>query len=195
MFKRYMGYKAPEGSLVKFLHLQDIISSNSFPIFYGTKSPRGLYLNACRINHSCIPNADQPFDGEKKLYANRDIEVGEEITFSYIEHLALRAARQRQLSQAGWDFICQCPACDSSHPFSGPHELRLKAFLRACEDHDMDVVLCQLRPGEVRSYKALERAGDRAKRRIEMVNEHHTLRRFSPLMCVARQSDVEVLVF
>jgi hypothetical protein len=196
MFKHYLGYKEPEESLVKFLHFQDILSANSFRIhMFGSKSSRGLYLNACRINYSCIPNADQVIEGEKLLLANREIAAGEEITFSYTLNLVLRAPRQHLLSLSGHDFICQCPACDASHPFSRLHEPRLKTFLRACDDPDMDVPSGELMPGKVRSYKALERAADRAERRIEMVNEHHTLWRLSPVTCVARQSHVDVPVY
>jgi hypothetical protein len=75
----------------------------------------GLFPKCARINHSCRPNAGN-FWSEKTarriIYAGRDIEMGEEITVSYIPLLKSIKQRQERLQQYG--FICTCSACQSS---------------------------------------------------------------------------------
>lgn len=111
------------------------------------------------------------------MLANRDIKAGEEITVSYIAHFLPRLLRQLSLRE-GWSFACQCPVCDLSHPSSHSHEQRLEDHYRLCQDSCMDVD-GQLRPGGTWSYAALERAAERAQKRIELLAEHHALRNFS----------------
>jgi hypothetical protein len=48
-------------------------------------------------NHSCDPNAGF-LDGEPVLYALRDIEAGEEITWDY----------STSISETGWSLDCRC---------------------------------------------------------------------------------------
>ncbi|KAH6847124.1 hypothetical protein B0I37DRAFT_430410 [Chaetomium sp. MPI-CAGE-AT-0009] len=171
----------------KIRHLEDIIHLNSCGIYYNDLSVVGLFLNVARINHSCIPNADPAFhaaEGYKVMLANRDIEAGEEITTSYISHVWPREVRQRLLSRNGWDFACQCPACDTSHPFSHSHEQRLQALQRLFNDSYMNETVDRLVHAKTWSYAVLEQAGDRARRRIELVAGHHSLRQFSVQVCL-----------
>jgi len=79
-----------EDLIRKVMHLENVLSTNAFDIFYDDpESPGGLFLRASRINHSCVPNADHSYDdksGCKSVFANRDIHAGDEITISYIHH-------------------------------------------------------------------------------------------------------------
>lgn len=61
----------------------------------------GTLLDDC-VNHSCDPNAGF-LDGSPVLFALRDIEVGEEITWDYSTSIA----------DAGWTLDCRCgsPKC------------------------------------------------------------------------------------
>ena len=81
-----------------------------------------LFALTARCNHACEPNAEvrseQYMDGVIDLVATRDIQVGEEITISYISvrnsnrsgsHLSC-LKRQREL-QAKYLFHCTCERC------------------------------------------------------------------------------------
>ncbi|EAQ83113.1 hypothetical protein CHGG_10931 [Chaetomium globosum CBS 148.51] len=178
-----------EKALIELFRLEDIIAENAFnAVPHNIDSASVLlYLNASRLNHSCIPNAD-PASKDDTSYmvmrANRDINAGEEITSSYILRVVPRATRLQQLSK-GWGFTCQCPACDPKNPFSDSHERRLKALLQlytesACYMNKEG----RLKDAERSSYGALKQAADRAKRQIEMLSEHHSLRVFSRESCL-----------
>ncbi|KAH6612864.1 hypothetical protein B0J18DRAFT_414220 [Chaetomium sp. MPI-SDFR-AT-0129] len=174
--------KYEKESIIEIFKLEDIIDTNAFTIAHGTNLTAELFLNGCRINHSCIPNVDQVDNegtGDLVMRANRDINPGEEITTSYIMRAAPREIRQRELS-GRWGFTCQCPACDLGHPFSRSHEQRLNALLRiylnsACYLGDDGRLK---RPGTW-SYAALERVADSFKRRTELLTQHHSLRSFT----------------
>ncbi|KLU91958.1 hypothetical protein MAPG_10907 [Magnaporthiopsis poae ATCC 64411] len=166
-------------SVVEILHLEDVITTNGFGIHADSDSPGGLFLNASRINHSCVPNADQASfddDGYKVMRANRDIETGEEITTSYTAHFLPRELRQLLLGR--WGFTCQCPACDPSNPFSRSHERLLKDHDQLCQDACMDDN-GRLKAGGAWPYAVLKQAATRAQKRIELLARHHALRKFS----------------
>ncbi|GAQ91639.1 hypothetical protein KFL_008230040 [Klebsormidium nitens] len=70
-------------------------------------------LQSC-ANHSCAPNArafkrEQDVNGHAVLLANRRIEVGEEVTISYIDESDSYIDRQRALADYG--FVCRCLRC------------------------------------------------------------------------------------
>ncbi|KAK4996070.1 SET and MYND domain-containing protein 3 [Elasticomyces elasticus] len=76
-----------------------------------------VYLQASRLNHSCVPNAlasyNSAVDGQV-VHAIRDIEPDEEITISYIQSLEYcRRTRNNELKQPveRWFFTCECEAC------------------------------------------------------------------------------------
>ena len=85
----------------------------------------GLFPLTARINHSCDPCAEiqsQNFiDCHMDLVAKRDIQVGEEITISYVNlhrtagKSATDSVRRRRELQARYLFLCQCPKCLSSN--------------------------------------------------------------------------------
>jgi tetratricopeptide (TPR) repeat protein len=70
----------------------------------------GIWVHASHANHSCIPNADRTFIGDMMVIrANREIEMGEEISFSYCNSADSYPERQAHLSAYGFD--CDCPLC------------------------------------------------------------------------------------
>ncbi|KAN0113180.1 SET domain containing protein [Hyaloscypha variabilis] len=74
----------------------------------------GLFPKTARINHSCRPNCGNFWSErseERVIYAQREIEEGEEITVSYIPLLKAVKERQARLQQYG--FVCDCAACQS----------------------------------------------------------------------------------
>lgn len=72
-----------------------------------------LTLVPRRLNHSCIPNAQQthiPSTTEEVLYACRDIAIGDEINDCYIELRRSRDDRRKELQQL-FRFDCECLNC------------------------------------------------------------------------------------
>ena len=169
--------------MAKALHLYDILATNAFELLpYESPSPAGLFLNASRLNHSCVPNADHYFtssSGYKTVFANRALRAGEEITISYIDHTQPRARRARNLKRA-WGFECRCPACDECHSESvvSAHEEFLRRFEDVYRDPVLDVT------GRLSARKkwegaTLERAAERARERIEVLTGHHSMGKFA----------------
>lgn len=79
---------------------------------------RGLFALACRVNHSCSPNARYAWneDTQKEvMIAIRPIQPDEEITVSYDEdlHNTERAVRRVDLHER-FDFWCECKTCRAS---------------------------------------------------------------------------------
>ncbi|CAD7941285.1 unnamed protein product [Amoebophrya sp. A25] len=70
-----------------------------------------LFLLTARLNHSCRPNCSRRVTGGKvTVFAARDIEKGEELTFSYIGFWHDHRFRQ-QVLQGNYGFVCKCPVC------------------------------------------------------------------------------------
>jgi hypothetical protein len=159
--------------------LDDILRSNALPIFDDPKLRAGLFLTASRLNHSCIPNADHYYDiksGYKPVFANRDIEAGEEITISYINHVNPQVLRQMELKTRG--FVCRCSACDLRHPDSRVHEQRLRSIRRLYQDQDMDSS-GRLKISASSSESSLKLAAKQFQKLIELLTAHPSLRKFS----------------
>jgi len=77
---------------------------------------RGFYpYIASLTSHSCRPTCHSVVDSSppytNRLVASRRIEVGEELTTTYIPLTAGTASRRRLLCQ-GWCFTCTCPRCE-----------------------------------------------------------------------------------
>ncbi|KAI0532073.1 hypothetical protein GGR58DRAFT_523593 [Xylaria digitata] len=95
--------------------IEDILGTNSFSYTLGGDSHMALYPEVARINHACKPNAFVRFSAtsfDVKVVAFRDIEIGEEITISYIPMNLPREKRQRDLRR--WGFECTCSLCTAS---------------------------------------------------------------------------------
>ncbi|KAL8658828.1 MAG: hypothetical protein Q9226_000761 [Calogaya cf. arnoldii] len=83
--------------------------------------------DACRINHSCLPNVYHRWNeqlGRLTIHANWDIPAGKEIVTTYIEICRDRA--QRQFDLLPWGFQCDCQACDGSTEFGQASDRRRK---------------------------------------------------------------------
>ena len=87
----------------------------------------GIFIEASRFNHSCIPNAYFAWNpalnnsqGQLTIYAIQDIHAGERILISYRPKYCykLRDACQAKLNKH-YGFTCGCPAClrHPGHPF------------------------------------------------------------------------------
>ncbi|KAI2793635.1 hypothetical protein POX_a00218 [Penicillium oxalicum] len=83
----------------------------------------GFFVFISRLNHSCVANAYVPQNMRKTIscYAARDIQPGEEITFSYCGEFP-NMCRDRRHGLL--DFICHCPACVPGTRFYELSEMR-----------------------------------------------------------------------
>ncbi|RSL50066.1 hypothetical protein CEP54_012108 [Fusarium duplospermum] len=89
--------------------------TNALPL--GPKSSNsGVFLQASRFNHSCLPNAQETWNENLEkltIHACTDIEEGQEITITYLKKLAGRKARQQAL-QDDCRFRCLCSLCSQA---------------------------------------------------------------------------------
>jgi hypothetical protein len=99
---------------------QKIWDANSFEIILVPPLPLPIdyagpfvYLLASRINHDCAPNTTRGFTEKCQIVfkANKDIQVGEEITTDYVGQALRSVAARRQWLLKKYQFTCICQAC------------------------------------------------------------------------------------
>ncbi|QDS67497.1 hypothetical protein FKW77_001415 [Venturia effusa] len=73
---------------------------------------RMMYMGS-RFNHECVPSAESSFDGDGRYQAVllRDVEMGEEVTVTYIWDESPVSAEERREKLRLWGFECGCSAC------------------------------------------------------------------------------------
>ncbi|KAI1759589.1 SET domain-containing protein [Hypoxylon sp. FL1150] len=96
--------------------IEDVLRTNIFGVELGLEIPHsGLYPIGSRINHNCSPNVFWRYSVKTlavEVIAMRDIEVGEEITQSYVP-LGL-SYKDRKEGLDNWSFTCTCSLCAAS---------------------------------------------------------------------------------
>lgn len=95
--------------------LGSILKTNGLPCGTGS-SAGGVYPTICLINHSCLPNSHNSWNGDAEhetIHAIQPIKAGEEITIPY-DHGGPSADRQAFLKQS-FGFDCKCAACALPH--------------------------------------------------------------------------------
>lgn len=71
----------------------------------------GIWLEASRMNHSCLPNASWSWIGDMFVArANRDFAQDEEITVAYVPS-AYPPEKRKNILQAANGFECRCELC------------------------------------------------------------------------------------
>jgi hypothetical protein len=104
-----------------------IFRTNGLPIdANGTVG--GVFLEACRINHSCDNNAQKHWNNRIErhtVHAVRTIPKGEEITIYYLGRDSSRDVRRQKL-QDKFGFVCSCRLCSLSTADSQKSDQRLK---------------------------------------------------------------------
>ncbi|KFP39115.1 Histone-lysine N-methyltransferase SMYD3, partial [Chlamydotis macqueenii] len=91
------------------------VTCNCFTISNGEMQDVGvgLYPSMSLLNHSCDPNCVIVFEGyQLLLHSIREIQIGEELTISYIESLMPTNERQKQLMRQ-YCFECDCLLCQN----------------------------------------------------------------------------------
>ena len=90
-------------SLEELEHLVGVYRRNAFS--------NGLWLLLARVNHSCWPNSEVVWEGGgRRLVVLERVEVGGEVTHSYLHSLLGREARREELLSR-WGFQCWCRLC------------------------------------------------------------------------------------
>ncbi|XP_030052320.1 histone-lysine N-methyltransferase SMYD3 [Microcaecilia unicolor] len=89
------------------------VACNSFTISDGEMQEVGvgLYPSMSLLNHSCDPNCEIIFEGQRLLLRTiKEIQISEELTISYIDLMMPTADRQLQLKRQ-YCFECSCYRC------------------------------------------------------------------------------------
>ncbi|SPO02967.1 related to FMP27 Found in Mitochondrial Proteome [Cephalotrichum gorgonifer] len=111
-----------------------IVRTNALPLG-SDASQRGIFVEASRINHACVQNAQNTWNedlGQITIHAIRDINEGEEITIMYLRYRLNRATRQRTLQQ-NFRFSCSCTLCSLPPSQRGHSDARLDEIQRLDE--------------------------------------------------------------
>ncbi|KAM7118129.1 histone-lysine N-methyltransferase SMYD3 isoform 1-T1 [Ciconia maguari] len=100
---------------IDFFQIFTKVTCNCFTISNGEMQDVGvgLYPSMSLLNHSCDPNCVIIFEGYQLLLRSvREIQIGEELTISYIESLMPTSERQKQLMRQ-YCFECDCLLCQN----------------------------------------------------------------------------------
>lgn len=112
-------------------HNQRRFAANCFEMGYHGRGNnqvvrQGIFLDAARFNHACVPNAHfawdddlaGPADGRLTVYAIVDIDRDEEISLNYgaLEDFSKPWATRQAEYREVYDFTCNCRACFTSRP-------------------------------------------------------------------------------
>ncbi|XP_068795425.1 histone-lysine N-methyltransferase SMYD3 isoform X3 [Struthio camelus] len=98
---------------IDFFQIFTKVTCNCFAISNGEMQDVGvgLYPSMSLLNHSCDPNCVIIFEGYQLLLRSvREIQIGEELTISYIESLVPTSERQKHLMRQ-YCFECDCLLC------------------------------------------------------------------------------------
>lgn len=97
--------------------LAGILQTNGFQLPAEEEWPacRGLFITISRINHACEPNCAQRWNAEKGkmvIVPVKGIEIGEEITLTYLENTGSMSVEERRESLMNdFGFWCECELC------------------------------------------------------------------------------------
>lgn len=142
-----------------------IVRTNALPLG-SDASTGGIFVEASRINHACIKNAQNTWNGDLQqltIHAVRDIDEDEEITILYLGDRTNRAARQHAL-QRDFRFTCACQLCSLPRSEQGPSDVRLNEIQRLYDSVGDGLQIMNSPPGPIRraeAAKAVRRGGPR----------------------------------
>ena len=119
---------------------QQRFEANSFAM---DGSNKGIFVQASRFNHSCVPNAHYSWNMRTQrltIHAIIDIPADAEIFINYCAMHYLKTTKERDRQLRMYNFHCKCPACKSGTDFQTASEARrskmcsLKAELDRSKD-------------------------------------------------------------
>ena len=124
--QEYMRLRCPDRWDHK--HLTDVMrifEANCFNI--GDKA--AMFLTATRFNHSCLPNTYYSWSEKRSeivIHSMTDIPEGQEVTISYGHPFCTSLQRRYELRI--YNFLCNCPACQTETAFGQASDLRRLAM-------------------------------------------------------------------
>jgi len=108
MFIRVFPQAAGTVTYKEFLYMMGTYNINNLD--------SNIYHIQSHLNHICDPNTSVETSSDRtkglKVYADRDIRSGEELTTTYVNPAHTVQQRQREL-RVNWGFICGCSKCKS----------------------------------------------------------------------------------
>ncbi|ORY59255.1 uncharacterized protein BCR38DRAFT_446010 [Pseudomassariella vexata] len=110
-------------------------STNMHPMGGASASEAGMFLLACRMNHSCDHNAQNTWNTRRKrmtVHACRDIEKGEEVNLRYLSGVLGYEERQQTL-KSFFGFKCKCERCSESEEMRAESDRRREEINRLDE--------------------------------------------------------------
>ena len=105
-------YASTHGSLLT-VKLLDIYNNNCFA-YAEDDDDSCICLEASRLNHSCVPNAEHIWNAvtsQYDVYSIFPIPKGEEITIAYVLAFGAMPTSERNEYMEGWNFTCSCKSC------------------------------------------------------------------------------------
>ncbi|KAG6100828.1 hypothetical protein E4U30_003698 [Claviceps sp. LM220 group G6] len=112
-----------------------IFQTNSLPAGEDASNNRGIYMQACRLNHDCDNNATYDWNDTIQrltVHAIRDIDSGEEITVQYVEFLTNSESR-RKILKVAWGMTCSCRLCSLPGKLRQERDRKLEKIVRLGE--------------------------------------------------------------
>ncbi|KAF2162531.1 hypothetical protein M409DRAFT_69105 [Zasmidium cellare ATCC 36951] len=125
-----------EELIAEHVRVMGTFAVNNFEM---SKGALGLFPNAARLNHSCVPNVHHSYNptmNKLTVHAVRDIRQGEELVMNYIGqecHFWSHTMRWEYL-RARYGFTCQCEACSDPSTTSDNRHEALGALIWGIEE-------------------------------------------------------------
>lgn len=130
-----------EEIIAEHVRVMGIFAVNNFQMSGGAL---GIFSNAARLNHSCVPNVHHSYNStldKLTVHALRDIYEGEELLMNYIGaecHFWNHQKRWDYL-RSRYGFTCQCPACSDTTGLSDDRHELLSALIWGLEQFQKGV--------------------------------------------------------
>lgn len=109
---------ALRNTFTKFQPIEGIVKTNAIPLGKGSATG-AIFPNCSRFNHSCTANAAYHWNedaGEEKVFAVKDIDLGDEITVTYVPDevwtLPSKERKEQIARMFGFDCLCTRCACE-----------------------------------------------------------------------------------
>ncbi|KAL1875236.1 SET domain-containing protein 5 [Diaporthe australafricana] len=132
---RFLNLSTHDGASGYVERVDKILRTNAFDVDVEDENTNGLYVvfpEISRFNHDCRPNADYYFDPEtlaQHIHATRPIQIGEEISLTYMDPIRTRAKRLEKL-QSVWGFKCGCALCRQRPEMAAASDARIRQIKR-----------------------------------------------------------------
>ena len=100
-----------------------------------------VYVDACRLNHSCLPNVAHSFgaDGMQRLHVISKVRRGDELLLSYIYANEMTRVQRQEKLDSTFGFRCCCVVCSLGGEDLERSDTRRRRMLELKERLDAEV--------------------------------------------------------